>query len=62
MYKNRHLILNTQTVDRVFVAFVYVEKMKKVTLFVTRCDIEIGVNYPCNACHRLTLFHFELDL
>ena len=35
-----------------------VEKMKKVTLFVTSCDIEIGVNYPYKPCHRLTLLHF----
>ena len=33
----------------------FVEIMKKVTLFVTRCDIEIGVNYPYNPCHRLGL-------
>ena len=38
------------------------ENMKKVTLFVTRCDIEIGVNYPCHPYHRLALLHFELTL
>ncbi len=36
------------------------ENMEKVTLFDTLCDIEIGVNYPSNPCHRLTLLHFEL--
>ncbi len=38
------------------------EKWKKVTLFDTLCVIEIGVNYPSNPCHRLTLPHFELTL
>ena len=38
------------------------EKMKKVTLFDTLCDIEIGVNHPSNPCHRLTLLHFEFTL
>ena len=38
------------------------EKVKKVTLFVTLCDIEIGANYPSNRCHRLTLLHFKLTL
>ena len=37
-----------------------IENMKKVTLFVTWCNVEIAVNYPYNPCHRLTLVHFEL--
>ncbi len=38
------------------------KKWEKVTLFDTLCVIEIGVNYPSNPCHRLTLPHFELTL
>ena len=42
--------------------FQFGEKVKKVTLFDTLCVIEIGVNYPSNPCHRLTLLHFKLAL
>ena len=54
-------MINRENVD-FSLCRISVEKVKKVTLFDTLCDIEIGVNYPSNLCHRLTLLHFELTL
>ena len=36
--------------------------MKKVTLFVTQCDIEIGVKKPYKPFYRLGLYQIEIEV